>query len=77
MQESRGKVPEPETEEGKEVRGIVDKTFDLLESVPGTEVSVRGIDVKSNEDGTVTFKAHNREQKRRLSQAQAKLRGIA
>ena len=43
MAESRGKVPLPETEEGKGVRSLVDKTFDLLESEPGTEVEVREI----------------------------------
>lgn len=76
MQESRGKVPKPETKEGQNVREITDKAFDLLDAVPGAEVSVRGIDVKSNEDGTVTFTAKNRDQHRRLQQAQEKLKEL-
>lgn len=63
--EARGKVAEPETEEGKEVRGLVDKTFALLEAGGGgTEVNVKGISVTNNGDDTVTFKLNNRQQKR-------------
>lgn len=63
--EARGKVQKPETEEGQGARDLVDKTFDLLEAGgEGTEITVNGISMKSEENGQVTFKLNNRQQRR-------------
>lgn len=72
--EARGKVAQPETEGEQEVRGIVDKTFDLLDAVSGAEVEVKGIKVRSNMDGTVSFHL-NRDQRRRASDRLRALKG--
>lgn len=55
--EGRGKVALPETERGREVRRVVDAAWQLLEAGgAGTAINVRGIQVRSNGDGTVTFR---------------------
>lgn len=73
--EARGRVSEPETEKGREVRGLVDKTFALLEAGgEGTEVNVKGISVTNSGDDTVTFKLNSR-QHERLAEIERSLAG--
>lgn len=65
MQEARGTMPEPETVEGQGVRELTDKTFELLEAGgKGTEVEVKGIKIREEEGGKVTFTLNNRQQRR-------------
>lgn len=56
--EARGvNMPKPETEGGKVVRAAVDKTLDLMDTVPGVVVEVPSpygpIRAKGNGDGTI------------------------
>jgi hypothetical protein len=74
--EERGKLPLPETEEGKAVRNTTDSTFDFLDANPGSEATLQGVTITSNEGGTVSFPVNklSREKRRKLDKIQRMLR---